>query len=169
MKEFNLSDWELIDHTFPKFRVKEFIKKLKVDFYKGLMSKTEVWNCTKDELRSQIMPLNKKYPVADLLRACRKYVETTNRRITFEWALIKNFNDTTDHAQSLIDELKGMLCHINLIPLNPTDKFSGYAANQQNAKEFKSELEGAGIPCSIRTRRGIDIQAGCGQLSINDA
>lgn len=123
---------------------------------------------TNNELRSQIIPLNKKYPVDDLLRACRDYVKTTNRRITFEWALIQNFNDSTYQAQALVDKLKGMLGHVNLIPLNPTEKFSGYSTSQQKAKDFKSILDGAGIPCSIRTRRGIDIQAGCGQLAIKN-
>jgi 23S rRNA (adenine2503-C2)-methyltransferase len=125
-------------------------------------------HATQDELRSQIMPINKKYPVGDLLKACRDYTKTTNRRITFEWALIKNFNDSIHQAQALIDKLKGMLCHVNLIPLNPTEKFSGFATSQQKAKEFQSILDGAGIPCSIRTRRGLDIQAGCGQLAITN-
>jgi 23S rRNA (adenine2503-C2)-methyltransferase len=119
-----------------------------------------------DELRSSLLPINRKYPLDVLLQACRDYVENTHRRITFEWALIHDVNDSLNQARVLCQRLEGLLCHVNVIPLNPTKRFTGQAASQQQARLFKSELENHGIPCTIRVRRGIDIQAGCGQLAI---
>jgi 23S rRNA (adenine2503-C2)-methyltransferase len=119
-----------------------------------------------DELRSSMMPVNKRYGVDELLDACRYYLELTNRRITFEWALIHGVNDTQDQALKLAKKLKGLMCHVNAIPLNPTTGYSGTATSRERAEMFKEILEDAGIPCSIRMRRGIDIHAGCGQLAI---
>jgi 23S rRNA (adenine2503-C2)-methyltransferase len=118
-----------------------------------------------DEERSKILPVNKKYPIAKLLEACRYYVAQTGRRITFEWALIDGVNDTEEVARRLASRLKGLLCHVNAIPLNPTTGYKGRATTRQSAAKFKETLEQAGIPCTIRMRRGIDIQAGCGQLA----
>lgn len=118
-----------------------------------------------DILRSSILPINRKYPIEPLIRACHEYVEQTGRRITFEWALIHNTNDTIEHARELARLLKGLLCHVNVIPLNPTQKYAGRATTHPRAVAFCAVLESAGIPCSIRIRRGIDIQAGCGQLA----
>jgi 23S rRNA (adenine2503-C2)-methyltransferase len=119
-----------------------------------------------DEERSALLPVNKKYPIHELLKACREYVEKTGRRITFEWALIQGVNDSTDTARELAYLLKGLLCHVNVIPLNPTRKFSGKATTHESAEAFRAELERMGIPCTVRIRRGIDIQAGCGQLAV---
>jgi 23S rRNA (adenine2503-C2)-methyltransferase len=125
-----------------------------------------------DELRSSMLPVNKRYPIEALIEACRDYVNQTNRRITFEWALIQNVNDTPEQAQKLAGLLKPLrtgdsaLCHVNVIPLNPTEKFHGQATTQERARAFKETLERFGIPCTIRIRRGIDIQAGCGQLAV---
>jgi 23S rRNA (adenine2503-C2)-methyltransferase len=119
-----------------------------------------------DELRSSLLPINRKYPLDVLIQACRDYVENTHRRITFEWALIDGVNDSIDQARALYQRLEGLLCHVNVIPLNPTKRFTGQAASQQQVHLFKNELENHGIPCTIRVRRGIDIQAGCGQLAI---
>ena len=118
-----------------------------------------------DTLRLSMMPVNKKYPIEEVLDACRYYVEKTGRRITFEWALINGVNDTPEQAHLLAKRLHGLLCHVNAIPLNPTKGFSGQATTRERANRFKAELEAAGIPCTIRLRRGIDIQAGCGQLA----
>ncbi len=118
-----------------------------------------------DELRTSMLPVNKKYPLDDLINACREYVEKTHRRITFEWALIYDKNDTLDQAAKLANLLRGLLCHVNIIPLNPTMGYSGKATTMERARIFKQELESNGIPCSIRVRRGIEIQAGCGQLA----
>jgi 23S rRNA (adenine2503-C2)-methyltransferase len=118
-----------------------------------------------DENRSALMPVNRKSPLGELLDACRDYIAQTNRRLTFEWALIQDENDSVETARELARLLKGMLCHVNVIPLNPTRKFAGHATTHQRAEAFRAELEKAGIPCTIRIRRGIDIHAGCGQLA----
>jgi len=118
-----------------------------------------------DEARNKSIPINKKYNISKLLEACRFYVEQTGRRITFEWALISGVNDSEETARKLASLLKGMICHVNAIPLNPTTGYEGHGTNRQRAAKFKATLEQAGIPCTIRMRRGIDIQAGCGQLA----
>jgi 23S rRNA (adenine2503-C2)-methyltransferase len=119
-----------------------------------------------DEHRAVLLPIDKKYPIAEVIQACREYVEQTRRRVTFEWALIKDVNDGIDQARLLATLLQGLLCHVNVIPLNPTHGYAGQATTRQRALAFKAELERHGIPCSIRLRRGIDIQAGCGQLAV---
>ncbi len=118
-----------------------------------------------DELRLSMMPVNRKYPIDAVLEACRYYVEQTGRRITFEWALINGVNDTPEQARLLAKRLHGLLCHVNAIPLNPTKGFAGQATTRERSQRFKAELEALGIPCTVRLRRGIDIQAGCGQLA----
>ncbi len=122
-----------------------------------------------DELRSSMLPINRKYPVSDLLEACRQYVAQTNRRITFEWALIKDLNDTAEQANKLGSVIRDLLCHVNVIPLNPTRRYAGEATTRARAQEFKRILASYGVPCTIRVRRGIDIQAGCGQLAIENS
>lgn len=125
-----------------------------------------------DETRSKLLPVNHKYPLNELFAACQDYVHSTHRRLSFEWALINGVNDTTEQANLLSRRLKPIrignsnLSHVNLILLNPTEKFQGRASNPKNALIFKSILEQDGIPCTIRLRRGIEIQAGCGQLAI---
>ncbi len=124
-----------------------------------------------DQLRTKLIPVNNRYPLDELLQACQNYVETTRRRISFEWALIQNVNDSLDQAKKLAKRLQvfrrpgSTLCHVNVIPLNPTQQYPGRATSHHQALVFKSTLESAGIPCTIRLRRGIDIQAGCGQLA----
>lgn len=122
-----------------------------------------------DDLRNQLIPINRRYPVDALLEACRRYVERTGRRVTFEWALIRDVNDGVDQAELLARRLKGLLCHVNLIPLNPTQGYPGEASPRQRAEAFRRVLEAHGTPCTIRVRRGIDIQAGCGQLATEKA
>jgi 23S rRNA (adenine2503-C2)-methyltransferase len=118
-----------------------------------------------DDERLQIMPVNKKHKIKDVIDACRYYVDQTGRRVTFEWALISGVNDTPEVAKRLASKLKGLMCHVNAIPLNPTAGYNGKATDRQRAILFKETLEQAGIPCTIRMRRGIDINAGCGQLA----
>jgi len=118
-----------------------------------------------DELRNSILPINKKYPLNDLIDACHEYNRKTKRRITFEWALIQDVNDSVEQAGKLSRLIRGLLCHVNVIPLNPTKGYSGQATNKERARRFQTILERNGIPCTIRVRRGIDIQAGCGQLA----
>ena len=122
-------------------------------------------HAAEDELRASMLPVDKRYPVDELLEACRDYVAVTGRRITFEWALVNGINDTPAQAHLLAGKLKGLLCHVNAIPLNPTRGYSGQATTRARAGNFKEILERSGIPCTIRLRRGIDIQAGCGQLA----
>lgn len=127
---------------------------------------------TDDERRSKMMPVNRKYSIAELLDTCEEYINLTGRRITFEWALIQDVNDGVDDAHRLGEMLLrfvrggSALCHVNVIPLNPTKGFEGRATTRERAQAFKTELELQGIPCTIRIRRGIDIQAGCGQLAV---
>ena len=118
-----------------------------------------------DELRNSLIPANRKYPLEDIFSACRTYVETTGRRITFEWALIQGINDRPEDARQLAWRVKGLNCHVNIIPLNPTGQFNGKPTTNERAQEFKRSLEISGVNCTIRLRRGIDIQAGCGQLA----
>ena len=126
-----------------------------------------------DSARSALLPINQKYPLDELFSACLEYVQITHRRISFEWALIQGVTDTPEQAELLSQRLKqfrlggSILCHVNVIPLNPTQKYAGQASTRQRAMAFKSVLEQAGIPCTIRLRRGIEIQAGCGQLASN--
>lgn len=122
-------------------------------------------HAAKDELRSSMLPVNRKYALEELMSACREYVQATRRRITFEWALIQDVNDSVEEARNLASLLQGLLCHVNVIPLNPTRKYSGKATTRERALAFQAELERNGIACTIRMRRGIDIQAGCGQLA----
>jgi len=122
-------------------------------------------HAAEDSLRVGMMPVNKRYPIDELLKACHEYVEATGRRITFEWALIDGVNDTPEQAEKLAKRLKGLLCHVNAIPLNPTTGYTGKATTREHGMAFKRVLEAHGIPCTIRIRRGIDIQAGCGQLA----
>jgi len=122
-----------------------------------------------DNLRSSLLPVNNKYPIDDVLVACHEYVNQTKRRITFEWALINSVNDTPEQAHLLVTKINNLLCHVNLIPLNPTEQYSGRGSNLERARDFQNILETAGIRCTIRVRRGIDINAGCGQLMSKDS
>jgi 23S rRNA (adenine2503-C2)-methyltransferase len=121
-----------------------------------------------DEVRSNLLPINKKYPLKVLLEACHNYVEQTGRRITFEWALIQGKNDTPEQAHALARLLNRpkLNCHVNVIPLNPTNDYAGAASTRERVSDFKRILEEHGIPCTVRVRRGIDINAGCGQLRV---
>ena len=111
-----------------------------------------------------MLPINKKYPLEILIPVCREYTEKTRRRISFEWAMINGVNDTPEQAKLLAKLLKGMLCHVNLIPLNPTRDYNGRESSRENINKFRQILNKAGIPNTLRIRRGIDIHAGCGQL-----
>jgi 23S rRNA (adenine2503-C2)-methyltransferase len=118
-----------------------------------------------DALRNQLIPINRKYPLAEVMEACRYYSEKTDRRITFEWALISGLNDTPEQANRLVKLTRGLRCHVNIIILNPTRKYTGQPSTQERAEAFKSILDQHNLPCTIRLRRGIEIHAGCGQLA----
>ena len=122
-------------------------------------------HAAEDAERVRMLPVNKRYNIEEVLDACRYYVDQTHRRVTFEWALIHGVNDSPEVAQRLASRLKGLLCHVNAIPLNPTTGYAGQPTSRERAAKFKETLEQAGIPCTIRMRRGIDIAAGCGQLA----
>jgi 23S rRNA (adenine2503-C2)-methyltransferase len=117
-----------------------------------------------DAERSALLPVNQRWPLADLLDACRFYNTETGQRIFFGWTLIEGTNDSSEHATRLADLLKGIDAHVNLIPLNPTPAFGGLPPEDQAARAFQKILRTAGIPSTIRQRRGIDVDAGCGQL-----
>jgi 23S rRNA (adenine2503-C2)-methyltransferase len=124
-------------------------------------------HATTDASRSAMMPVNTKHNLQELMAACAYYNERTGRRLTFEWALIEGKNDSEAQAAELGALLRGLKCHVNLIPLNPTDGYDGKApkAKSRNAERFVDELARAGVPATLRVRRGIDIDAGCGQLA----
>jgi 23S rRNA (adenine2503-C2)-methyltransferase len=115
-----------------------------------------------EEERAALVPASKRWSLAMLIDACRKYGEITGRRIFFEWTLIAGKNDSPETAQRLAELLEGIDAHINLIPLNPTGGFSG--TESTTGHEFQKILQSAGFPCTFRQRRGIDVAAGCGML-----
>ena len=117
-----------------------------------------------DAERNRLIPVSKKWPLSELMDACRYYIDRTGRRLTFEWALIHEENDTREQAAALGQLLRGMLCHVNLIPLNPTSGYEGGPSMRDRVEEFQEELARFGVSSTVRVRRGIDIQAGCGQL-----
>lgn len=117
-----------------------------------------------DEIRSTIMPVNRRYPVAQLLDACRRYFEKTGRRISFEYAMIRGVNDTPQMAQTLIRRLKGIAAHVNLIPLNEVAESPLKPSDPETVRAFQQTLEEAGIPATVRRTLGSDINASCGQL-----
>ena len=123
-----------------------------------------------NDLRNELLPINKKYPLEALMQACRDYVAKTHRRITFEWALIQGKNDGAQQAHALVKLLSNpkLMCHVNVIPLNPTHDYAGAASERERVDQFKNILDASGIPCTVRVRRGIDIDAGCGQLRIKN-
>jgi 23S rRNA (adenine2503-C2)-methyltransferase len=118
-----------------------------------------------DALRSELVPINQRYPLDELVPTCLEYVQRTGRRITFEWALIQEVNDSLDQAQALVKLIQGLNCHVNLIPLNTTQGYAGRATSQECAKNFREFLTNQKVPCTIRVRQGVDINAGCGQLT----
>lgn len=120
-----------------------------------------------DEERNALLPINKRYPLRDVIDAAKYYVSKTGRRISFEWALIRGENDTLEQAQKLGSLLHGLLCHVNLIPLNPTGGFGGAPSDPLAVSAFQAELANYEVTSTVRVRRGIDIQAGCGQLKTN--
>ena len=117
-----------------------------------------------DQLRDQLVPINRNYGLDALFEACYRYVKRTGRRISFEWALIEGVNDTPAQAQALAARLTGLASHVNLIPLNPTLGYAGRPSSHTALAAFTAVLERNRIPCTVRVRRGVNIRAGCGQL-----
>jgi len=117
-----------------------------------------------DELRDMLVPLNRHYPLEALIGACQNYVKCSGRRITFEYALIEGLNDSPSHAQELARLLSGLLCHVNLIPLNHIADCAWRGSPRERVLAFQRELLKEGVPVTVRIDRGVEIQAGCGQL-----
>ncbi|HXF64230.1 MAG TPA: 23S rRNA (adenine(2503)-C(2))-methyltransferase RlmN [Caldilineaceae bacterium] len=117
-----------------------------------------------DELRSRLAPVNKAYPVAELLAAVERYIAKTHRRVTFEYALMRGINDSPELAEELAQKIKHLLCHVNLIPLNPIPDSPFQPTSEEETDRFVQILRSHGISATVRLRRGIEINAGCGQL-----
>lgn len=118
------------------------------------------------EERAALVPVARKWPLDELMDACRRYIAKQRRRIFYEWTLIEGKNDTPEQAHALGRLLAGQLAQVNLIPLNPTAGYGGEPTGRDAAKRFQAILAEHGLPSTIRQRRGIDIAAGCGQLAV---
>lgn len=121
-------------------------------------------HASNDEVRSSIMPINNKYDISQLITACKKYYSKTSRRISFEYTLIKGVNDKEKQAKELSDLLKGMNCHVNLIPVNNVKERDNEIPSEENIRNFQLMLKKRGINATIRRTLGADINASCGQL-----
>lgn len=121
-------------------------------------------HATTDEQRSSMMPINNRYNIEDLMKACKDYIKITNKRISFEYALAKGNNDNLDDAKRLVKLLKGMLCHVNLIPINKIENGKYSKSTNENILKFRDYLNDNGIVATIRRELGSDIDAACGQL-----
>lgn len=119
-----------------------------------------------DTLRSEMMPINDRFPIATLIEACREYIAATNRRLSFEYTLVQGQNDSPASARELGRLLQGMLCHVNLIPINPVPGSNQRPSTNAHVVAFQTELNKFGIPNSVRIEKGRDIQAACGQLKV---
>ena len=117
-----------------------------------------------DETRSSMMPVNNAYNIEELIKACKYYIEKTNKRISFEYALAKDNNDNKKAADELINLLHGMLCHVNLIPINKIENGKYIKTSNENVIKFRDYLNSKGITATIRRELGSDIDAACGQL-----
>ena len=120
-----------------------------------------------DEIRSSMMPVNKKYPISELLKACRQYTDLTHRRISFEYAMVKGVNDSPACAEELAKRLKGILCHVNLIPVNEVKETGCKRSSKSAIAEFSQILSSHGYAVTVRRELGSDINASCGQLRRN--
>lgn len=121
-------------------------------------------HATTNEQRSKMMPVNNAYPLEELMRACRDYIQKTNKRISFEYALAKDNNETLEDAQRLVKLLKGMICHVNLIPINKIENGAFVKSSNENIMKFRDYLNDHGVVATIRRELGSDIDAACGQL-----
>ncbi len=121
-------------------------------------------HATSNEKRSSMMPVNNAYPLEELMKACKEYIKKTNKRISFEYALAKDNNDNLQDAKELVKLLKGMLCHVNLIPINKIENGKFDKSSNENIMKFRDYLNDHGIVATIRRELGSDIDAACGQL-----
>jgi 23S rRNA (adenine2503-C2)-methyltransferase len=119
-----------------------------------------------DIKRSRLMPINKEYPLAELMEVCREYTREKGRIVTFEYVLIKDVNSSATDAQNLVKLLRGLNCKVNLIPFNAVSDFKFAPPPMKDVKSFQEILEKGGISSTIRSQRGADIDAACGQLRL---
>jgi 23S rRNA (adenine2503-C2)-methyltransferase len=119
-----------------------------------------------DDLRSSLVPLNRRWPLDELISAVRRYIRITRRRVSFEYALISSVNDRDEDARQLASLLRGLLCHVNIIPLNPTPATPYARPSTERIERFANILQGAGVPATVRYSRGVEIAAACGQLRV---
>lgn len=121
-------------------------------------------HASSDEERSALLPINQRWPLSELINACKYYSRRSGRRVFFGWTLIHGRNDSLESADRLTELLGGVDAHVNLIRLNTTARFDGVASANAAAEAFKARVQAAGLPCTLRQFRGIDVAAGCGQL-----
>ncbi len=152
MRHVSLSTCGLVDKIY------------KLMEYKLQLTLSVSLHAPNDEIRSRMMPVNKKWPVDTLLMACRDYARHTGRRISFEYAMVSGVNDTEACAKELVHKLKGILCHVNLIPLNSVPEKNQYRSSQETIHKFKAVMEKSGVNVTVRRTLGADINASCGQL-----
>ena len=117
-----------------------------------------------DAIRSQMMPVNNAYPVAQLIEAVRRYQDTTGRRVSFEYSMVRGVNDSDECAKELARLIRGMGAHVNLIPINPVDGSPYSATDAENVRRFQAKLTSLGVNATVRRRLGSEISAACGQL-----
>jgi 23S rRNA (adenine2503-C2)-methyltransferase len=117
-----------------------------------------------DHLRDRLVPINRTFPLPQLMDACKEYIDTTRRRITFEYVLLSEVNDQVEHAHQLAKLVHGMLCHINLIPVNPVGESGFSRPSEQGTAEFARIVKGYGVEVTVRKEKGTGIDAACGQL-----
>lgn len=121
-------------------------------------------HATTDEKRKQLMPIANKYSLKEVIDACKFYFEKTGRRITFEYSLVAGINDTKEDANELVDLIRGMNCHVNLIPVNPIKERDYKQSNKEQIGQFRARIEKSGISATVRREMGRDIDGACGQL-----
>lgn len=120
-----------------------------------------------DDLRDELVPLNRRYPIERLVEACADYVDATHRRLSFEWAMIAGVNDRDLDIRQLADVARTVRAHVNLIPLNPTPGYAVRGSSPERVREFRDGLQAVGVNATIRQNRGTEIDAACGQLRAN--
>jgi 23S rRNA (adenine2503-C2)-methyltransferase len=118
-----------------------------------------------DELRNELVPINKRYPLGALADACAEYVAASGRRLSIEWALIRGVNDRAEDVAELAAFARPLAAHVNLIPLNPTPGYAVIGSSPDRVRGFRDELAARGVNATIRVTRGADIDAACGQLA----
>ena len=117
-----------------------------------------------NQIRSSMMPVNDAYPVEQLIQTVRRYQETTGRRVSFEYSMVRGVNDSDVCAKQLADLIRGMGAHVNLIPINPVDGSPYSATDAANVRRFQQKLESLGVNATVRRRLGSEVSAACGQL-----